>query len=86
MSQAHTNIVIPETHFYLVIYFQFSVSFLPAKQYLYLSVYSIGSLIINFQVSFAIPLNKTLEELQKVFFNSFNASFGGELMQIEFAG
>ena len=46
----------------------------------------IGSVIVNFQVTFANPLNETVKELRQVFIQALNTSFSGEVMQLQLTG
>ena len=46
----------------------------------------LGSVIVNFQVTYSIAVNETLEELRQVFARALNASFSGELIQMQLTG
>ena len=46
----------------------------------------IGSVIVNFQVTYTNALNETLEELRQVFAQALNTSFSGDLIQVQFTG
>ena len=51
-----------------------------------LSFNRIGSLIIDFQVTYTNAHKETLKELKQVFFNALNASFPGDVLQLQLTG